>query len=251
MALGADGGCLVLSWNHSKSSSCLLVRHKYRHTNQGPASALRFDYYHAAASLPFKFVPAPLSVTHDTNATRPTASTTAPPCPPPTRCAGGPTGAVACEAEYFFRVVVVVVSSVVRLGGSGTTPNAQTSRISRTRFRALVKYDLKRSPSPLLRTCLVAFVRVDGAERRPETCDHFRWLGSSRTTLGWATNHSARYKGSETVVSVFSASVLPWAFSKEYGAFFVWFLVGQRLEFQWLFPCENERNSTYCEIRPF
>ena len=32
----------------------------------------------------------------------------------------------------------------------------------------------------------MAFVRVDGAERRPETCGHFRWLGSSQATLGWA-----------------------------------------------------------------
>ena len=91
MALGNDAGCLVLSWNRSKSTPCLLVRHKYRHTN-----------HHAAASLSFKFVPALLGATHDTNATRPTTSTTAPPCPPPTRCAGGPTRAVACEADFFF-----------------------------------------------------------------------------------------------------------------------------------------------------
>ena len=59
LALGADVGCLVLlSWNRSKSTPCLLVRHKYRHTN-----------HHAAASLSFKFVPAPLGATHDTNAT--------------------------------------------------------------------------------------------------------------------------------------------------------------------------------------
>ena len=105
-----DAGCLVLSWNHSKSIPCLLVRHKYRHTN-----------HHAAASLSFKFVSAPLGATHNTNATRPTTSTTAPPCPPPTCCTGGPTRAVACEAEYFFRVVVVASSSVVRSGRSGTT----------------------------------------------------------------------------------------------------------------------------------
>ena len=54
LALGADVGCLVLSWNHSKSAPCLLVRHKYRHTN-----------HHAAASLSFKFVPAPFGATHD------------------------------------------------------------------------------------------------------------------------------------------------------------------------------------------
>ena len=75
-----------------KIDPSLLVRHKYRHTN-----------HHAAAPLPFKFVAAPLGVTHDTkNATRPTANTTAPSGPPPTRRAGGPTRAVACEAEHFF-----------------------------------------------------------------------------------------------------------------------------------------------------
>ena len=52
----------------------LLVRHKHRHTN-----------HHAAASLSFKIVPAPLDVAHDTNATRPTARATAPPCPSHTR----------------------------------------------------------------------------------------------------------------------------------------------------------------------
>ena len=108
----------------------------------------------------------------------------------------GPTRrAAACEAECFFRVVVVVVSSVVRLGSSGTTPNAQPSRISGTRFRALTKHDLKRSRSPLLITRLVAFVHVDGAERRSETCGHFRWLGSSRTTLGWAINQPGFERG--------------------------------------------------------
>ena len=55
LALGADAGSLVLSWNHSKSTSCLLVRHKYRHTNN-----------HAAASLSFKIVPAPLVVARGT-----------------------------------------------------------------------------------------------------------------------------------------------------------------------------------------
>ena len=179
MALETDAGCLVLSRNHMKATPCLLVRHKHRHTN-----------HHAAASLPFDFVSVPLGATHDTNATRPATSTTPPPCPPPTRCAGGPALTVACEAEYFFRVVVVVVSSAVRLGSSGTTPNAPPSRKPGTGFRALVKYDLKRTRYPLFRTCLVAFVRDDGAERRPGTCEHFRWLGSSRTTSGRATNHT-------------------------------------------------------------
>ena len=82
------------------------------------------------------------------------------------------------KRHFFFRVVVVVVSSVVRLGSSGTTPNAPPSRKPGTGFRALVKYDLKRTRSPLFRTCLVAFLRDDGTERRPGTCEHFRWLGT-------------------------------------------------------------------------
>ena len=106
LALGADAGCLVLSWNYySKSTPCLLVRHKYRHTK-----------HHAAASLSFKFAPAPLSVAHDTNATRPTARTTAPPCSPHTRCTRGTGRARAYETGFVFRVVVVASSSVVRSG---------------------------------------------------------------------------------------------------------------------------------------
>ena len=168
MALGADAESLVLSWNHLKSTPCLLVRHKYRHTN-----------HHTAASLSFQFVRASLGVAHNTNATRPTARTTAPPCPSHRQRTRGPTRAVACEAEYFFRVVVVVVSSVVRLGRSGTTPNAPTSRKPGARSRAEVKYDLERTRFPLFRTCLVAFVRVDGAERRPGRREHFSYLGRS------------------------------------------------------------------------
>ena len=77
------------------------------------------------------------------------------------------------------RVVVVVVSPVVRSGRSGTTPNAPHSRKPGARSRALVKYDPERSRSPLLRTCLVAFVRVDGAEHRPGRHEHFSCLGRS------------------------------------------------------------------------
>ena len=102
---------------------------------QGPASALRFNYYHAAALLPFNFVPAPLGATHDMNATRPTTSTTPPPYPPPTRCSGGPTRAVACEADFFSRVVVVASSSVVRSGRSGTTPNGRNSQVAHCRSK--------------------------------------------------------------------------------------------------------------------
>ena len=71
---------------------CLLVRHKYRHTN-----------HHAAASLSFKFVPAPLGVAHDTNATRPTARTTPPPSfPSHTRRTRGTGRAGAYEAGFVF-----------------------------------------------------------------------------------------------------------------------------------------------------
>ena len=114
LALGADAGCLVLSWNHSKSTPCLLVRHKYRHTN-----------HHAAASLSFKFVPAPLGVAHDTNATRPTTRTTAPPCPSNTRRTRGTGRAgAAYEAGFVFRFVVVASSSVRPMGCSGIRPNS-------------------------------------------------------------------------------------------------------------------------------
>ena len=107
LALGADGGCLVPSWNHSKSTSCLLTCHKYRNTN-----------HHAAASRPFKFVPAPLGVAHDTNATRLTARTTAPPCPSHTRRMHGTGRADAYEASFVSRVVVVASSSVRPVGVS-------------------------------------------------------------------------------------------------------------------------------------
>ena len=53
-------GMLSIIMEPLKITPCLLVRHKYRHTN-----------HHAAASLSLKVVPAPLGVgvAHDTNAT--------------------------------------------------------------------------------------------------------------------------------------------------------------------------------------
>ena len=154
------------------------MRHKYRHTN-----------HHAAASLPFKFVPAPLGATHDTNATRPTTSTTVPPYPPPTRCADGPTPAVACKAEYFFRVVVVASSSVVRLGHTGMSRNAATNRKRSGPCRTATRGVPERSESGDLRTCLVAFPRCDAAAGRPSGCEHFPCLGHSCMTPGRAINH--------------------------------------------------------------
>ena len=126
----ADAGCLVLSWNHSKSTPCLLVRHKYRHTN-----------HHAAASMSFKYVPAPLGVAHDTNATRPTARTTAPPCPSHTRRTRGTGRAGAYEADFIFRVVVVASSSVRPVGCSGITRNTATPKTK----RASPQHDQRRS----------------------------------------------------------------------------------------------------------
>ena len=49
--------------------------------------------------------------------------------------------------------------------------------------------DPKRSGSGHLRTCLVAIFHCDAAAGRPGEREHFSCLGSSRTTLGWATNH--------------------------------------------------------------
>ena len=170
------------------SSHASVARTATRSSSQGPASALRFNYHHAAASLPFKFVPAPLGATHDTNATQPTMSTTAPPCPLPTRCAGGSTRAVAREAEYFFRVVVVASSSVVRLGSKGTTRNAATTRKRSGPSRIATDGDPERPGSGHLRTCLVAIFHCDAAAGRPGEHEHFSCLGSSRTTPDWALN---------------------------------------------------------------
>ena len=132
LALGADAGCLVLSWNHSKTTPYLLVRLKYRHTT-----------HHAAASLSFKFVSAPLDVAHDTNATRPTARITAPPCPSHTRRTRGTGHAGAFEAGFVFRVVVVASSSARPVGCSGIIRNAATTRKRSAPPRNATSSDLK------------------------------------------------------------------------------------------------------------
>ena len=178
LALRADGGCLVLSWNHSKSTPCLLARHKYRNTN-----------HHAAASLPFKFVPAPLGVAHDTNATRPTARTTAPPCSSYTRRTRGTGRADAYEASFVSRVVVVASSSVMPVGCSGIAQNSATTRKRGAPSRNAIKSDPQSSAPAFLRTCLVASFRCDAAAGRPGGRGHFSCLGCFSTTLGWALNH--------------------------------------------------------------
>jgi len=175
--LGADGGCLVLSWRHSKSTPCFLVRHKHRHTN-----------HHAAASLAFKFPPAPLGVTHDASATRPATSTTAPPCSSPTRRARGTGRAIAREAVFESRVVVVVSSSVVRSDYTGVSRTAATNRRRSGPYRTATGGVPERSESGDLRTCLVAFSRCDVAAGQPGGCEHFPCLGHSCMTPGRATN---------------------------------------------------------------
>ena len=156
-----------------------MVRHKHRHTN-----------HHAAASLAFKLAPALLGVTHDASATRPATSTTAPPCPSPTRRARGTGRAIALEAVFESRVVVVVSSSVVRSGHTGISRNAATNRTRSGPYRTATRGVPGRSKSGDLRTCLVAFPRCDAAAGRPGGCEHFPCLGHSEMTPpGRALNH--------------------------------------------------------------
>ena len=59
-------------------------------------------------------------------------------------------------------------------------PKCPNQPKSGARSRAEVKYLPERARFPLFRTCLVAFVRVDGAERRPAgRREHFSYLGRS------------------------------------------------------------------------
>ena len=89
-------GMLSIIMEPLKTTPCLLVRHKYRHTN-----------HHAAASLSFKFVPAPVGAAHGTNTTRHTTRITAPSCTSYTRRTRGTGRALAYEsygtrrASYF------------------------------------------------------------------------------------------------------------------------------------------------------
>ena len=171
---------MVLSWNHSKSTPCLLVRHKHRHTN-----------HHAAASLAFKVVPVPLGVTHDASATRPATSTTAPPCPSPTRRARWTGRAVAYEAGFASLVVVVASSSVVRLGSTGISRKAAPTRKRSGPSRIATRGFPERSASGDLGTCLVAFPRCDAAAGQPGGHGQFSCLGRFSTTSGQASNHGS------------------------------------------------------------
>ena len=179
MALGADGGCLVLSWGHSKSTPCLLVRHKHRHTN-----------HHVAASLAFKFAPAPLSACHTTRARRDPRRAPQPRhFPLPTRRSRGTGRAIAREAVFESRVVVVVSSSVVRSGHSGISRNTAANRKRSGPYRTATRGVPERSESGNLGTCLVAFPRCDAAAGRPGGCEHFPCLGHSCMTPGPRRNN--------------------------------------------------------------
>ena len=134
-------------------------------------------------------LPAPFGVTHDASATRPATSTTAPPCPSPTRRARGTGRAIAREAVFESRVVVVVSSSVVRSGHTGISRNAATNRKRSGPYRTATRGVPVRSASGDLRTCLVAFSRCDAAAGRPGGCEHFPCLGHSCMTSGQAINH--------------------------------------------------------------
>ena len=105
LAMGVDAELLELSWNNSKPTPCLLVRPTYQATS-----------HHAAAAACLLNARAPLGVTHHTNERARETSTTAPPCPLPTRSTRGTGRAITNEPGFVSRVFVVVVSSVVCLG---------------------------------------------------------------------------------------------------------------------------------------
>ena len=102
LAMGVDAELLELTWNNSKPTPCLLARPTYQATS-----------HHAAAAACVLNARAPLGVTHHTNERARETSTTAPPCPPPTRSTRGTGRATPKEPGFVSRVVVVVVSSAV------------------------------------------------------------------------------------------------------------------------------------------
>ena len=140
--------------------------------------------HHAAASLSFEFVPAPLGVAHDTNATRRTARTTASPCPSHTMRTRGTGRAGTYEAGFVVRVVVVASSSARPMGCSGITRNTATTRKRSAPPHNATNSDLKRSACGIFRTCLVAFFHCDATAGRPGGREHFSCLGCFSTTFG-------------------------------------------------------------------
>ena len=127
--MGVDAELLELSWNNSKPTPCLLVRPTYQATS-----------HHAAAAACVLNARAPLGVTHHTNERARETSTTAPPCPPPTRSTRGTGRATPNEPGFVSRVVVVVVSSAVvgRVFGSSTEElNGGRHRCGKLKYPAL------------------------------------------------------------------------------------------------------------------
>ena len=96
--------------------------------------------------------------------------------------------AIAREAVFESRVVVVVSSSVVRSGHKGISRNAATSRKRSGPYRTATRDIPEKSESGDLKTCLVAFSRCDAAADRPGGCEHFTCLAHSCMTPGRATN---------------------------------------------------------------
>ena len=129
LAMGVDAELLELTWNNSKPTPCLLVRPTYQATS-----------HHAAAAACVLNARAPLGVTHHTNERARETSTTAPPCPPPTRSTRGTGRATPNEPGFVSRVVVVVVSSAVvgRVFGSSTEElNGGRHRCGKLKYPAL------------------------------------------------------------------------------------------------------------------
>ena len=95
LPIGVDAECLELSWSNSKPTPCLLARPTYQATS-----------HHATAAACLLNARAPLGVTHHTNERARETSTTAPPCPLPTRSTRGTRRAITNEPGFVSRVFV-------------------------------------------------------------------------------------------------------------------------------------------------
>ena len=132
-------------------------------------------------------------MTHHTIATQRATSTTAPSRPPPTRCARGAGRAIASEAIFTSRVVVVVVLSVVRSSGFWVVHRrakrwqAPWWRINTPDTRALFLCSVRGLPWPL--PSLPGTKRPDGRAGVTREVRHFAVLGRLWTTPGRGTNH--------------------------------------------------------------
>ena len=131
-------------------------------------------------------------MTHHTIATQRATSTTAPSRPPPTRCARGAGRAIASEAIFTSRVVVVVVLSVVRSSGFWVVHRrakrwqAPWWRINTPDTRALFLCSVRGLPWAL--PSLPGTKRPDGRAGVTREVRHFAVLGRLWTTPGRGTN---------------------------------------------------------------